>query len=298
MSSPWDEHTVITDNDVQIQVKHVFGAIDLFFRNSSLGEFSERLRLLFAFYRQLECINFLTASPKSTEEPVQLSSEKFENQLKSYRSSLANVALNVYMFYEQFESKAHERISHLRQPLEKEITDYAKLVSWKDVNYDSMKMAAEKTQRTLHKAAHRYEGILSEPVSEILACKSLKSPDSVVLDEKFRRAMLPQETNNTGLEAVLNSIYITPTPLLLALPTNALILQQLFGNVLNQNESALLVEEAGYPWRLRAVATGVRNTFLNRIATSTRSARILALESFTGAIISRLKGILLGCRWY
>eukprot|EP00112_Aurelia_sp_Birch-Aquarium-sp1_P018771 Seg453.13 transcript_id=Seg453.13/GoldUCD/mRNA.D3Y31 product=Midasin protein_id=Seg453.13/GoldUCD/D3Y31 len=111
-----------------------------FVESSSVGELKTRLELLSILYETM----------------------------KDGDKGLSKVVWNIYHYYNQFSSNVDEHIQKSKSPIEKDLKDFVKIAKWKDINFYAMKLAAEKSHRTLHKFVRRYEEILSAPVSSHL----------------------------------------------------------------------------------------------------------------------------------
>lgn len=105
-----------------------------FITESNLAEFENRLELLFVFH--CHCAH-LKNSP----------------QLEI----LKNILWNMYHYYKEYVSTIIAKIRDLRTPIEKKLKDYVKIVTWKDINYWSIKETLHKTHKTIHKHIREFE---------------------------------------------------------------------------------------------------------------------------------------------
>ncbi|KAI4465363.1 midasin-related [Holotrichia oblita] len=105
-----------------------------FITESNLAEFENRLELLFLFH--CHCLH-VRSSKKST--------------------TLINILWNIYHHYKHFLSVILLKIKEFRTPIEKKLKEYVKIVTWKDVNYWSIKETLHKTHKTIHKHIREFE---------------------------------------------------------------------------------------------------------------------------------------------
>ncbi|KAJ3092441.1 AAA ATPase midasin [Quaeritorhiza haematococci] len=128
-----------------LSAQEVVHSLDMFFQSSNLGEFSARLRMLDTFRKHLEIL-----SCESSEHRRQL-------------ALMCNVLGQIFNYYSQFEGALQTKIRELRKPIEKELNEYVRLASWKDVNVFALRESAAKTHRHLHKYVRKYRDVLSTP---------------------------------------------------------------------------------------------------------------------------------------
>lgn len=121
------QENIITINDLIL-------TLTKFVTESNLAEFENRLELLFLFH--CHCIHI-----------------KHSNQL----DTLINILWNIYHYYKQCIPVIITKIKEIRTPVEKKLKDYVKIVTWKDVNYWSIKETLRKTHKTIHKHIREYE---------------------------------------------------------------------------------------------------------------------------------------------
>ncbi|WFC97593.1 hypothetical protein MYAM1_000308 [Malassezia yamatoensis] len=84
-------------------------------------------------------------------------------------SELPSLLHNVAQYFLQFRSKINERISQARHTLEREVQDFVKLATWKDVNVYALKQSAQKTHTYLHRTLRKFRSVLQEPVDTYVA---------------------------------------------------------------------------------------------------------------------------------
>lgn len=119
-----------------------------FLESSTLGRFSSRLQLLRSFQ---------TLIRRSPELRSRVVLQKAARMLES-----------ILCRFGQFESRVNDSIVQQRQPLDKAISDFVKLATWKDVNIEAMRASARKTHAHLYKSIHKFRDVLKQPISLVL----------------------------------------------------------------------------------------------------------------------------------
>ncbi|KAI9260402.1 hypothetical protein EDC94DRAFT_542138 [Helicostylum pulchrum] len=133
--------------------KELLGALDQFIQCASIIEFEPRLKMIDSFYRQ-------------TKIQAQLSN--FEGEKLNYERT-ATILRNVYLYYSQFQEHANTMLAQLRKPIEKDLKDFVKIATWKDVNIYALRQSAAKTHRQLHKCIRKYRDVLNNSMLTIIA---------------------------------------------------------------------------------------------------------------------------------
>ncbi|KRT79521.1 hypothetical protein AMK59_8481, partial [Oryctes borbonicus] len=129
----------------ELATADLISALTKFMTESNLAEFENRLELLFLFH--CHCIHI-----------------KNSNKI----NILINVLWNIYQYYKQFLSTVILKIKEFRTPIEKKLKDYIKIVTWKDINYWSIKETLRKTHKAIHKHVREYEKVLRQSVYPFL----------------------------------------------------------------------------------------------------------------------------------
>ncbi|EPQ27974.1 uncharacterized protein PFL1_04301 [Pseudozyma flocculosa PF-1] len=140
------------DEARQAHVRKLIDSLDQFVRSGSIGQYEARLRLLDSFSRFLDLLVELA--------PV--------DESRGLRD-VGVVLQNVTAFFWQFQPKVAATLRQQRDVLEREIRNYIKLASWKDVNVHALKASAQKTHRQLHKCIRSFRDILRQPADPLLA---------------------------------------------------------------------------------------------------------------------------------
>jgi midasin (ATPase involved in ribosome maturation) len=144
-----------TDSDEEnVRKTHeLLGALDQFIQTATIIEFEPRLQMLDTFYKQ-------------TKLQSQLST--FEAEKVNYERT-ATILHNVYLYYAQFREHAQTMLTQLRKPIEKDLKDFVKIATWKDVNIYALRQSASKTHRQLHKCIRKYREVLANSMLTVIA---------------------------------------------------------------------------------------------------------------------------------
>lgn len=147
-----DENT----EDDNMNVTKLLQSLNVFFSDSTVGEFTERLKLVKAFKRHLE----------------------FALPEKQY---IIDALANIINYYSQFSEGIEDVIKNCRKNLDKEMKEIILLASWKDVNIDALKQSSRKSHNNLYKIIRKYRSIITDKVTSIITAgipfKKLKALD-------------------------------------------------------------------------------------------------------------------------
>ena len=133
--------------------RELLGALDQFVQTCSIIELEPRLKMIDTFYRQ-------------TKIQAQLST--FDGEKLNYERT-ATILRNVYLYYHQFQEHANTMLAQLRKPIEKDLKDFVKIATWKDVNIYALRQSAAKTHRQLHKCIRKYREVLNNSMLTVIA---------------------------------------------------------------------------------------------------------------------------------
>uniref|UniRef100_A0A8D3BW26 Midasin n=1 Tax=Scophthalmus maximus TaxID=52904 RepID=A0A8D3BW26_SCOMX len=103
-----------------LSLSSVSSTLQAFMEGSTLGEFHTRLAMLLSFHCHLLLV---------PNQPG--------------RESLSSLLWNLNKYYSQFSDCIQNKISQLRQPIEKELKDFVKISKWNDVSFWSIKQSDE-----------------------------------------------------------------------------------------------------------------------------------------------------------
>ncbi|KAJ1918233.1 AAA ATPase midasin [Tieghemiomyces parasiticus] len=116
-----------------------------FLRTSTLGEFAARLELLRAFAKHLATV------PSTTSN-----------------SSIGPLLDHVIHYYSVYEAPLAAERRQGVQPVAKELTDFVRIATFKDVNVHALRASAQKTHRELHKCLQKVRAVLNTPVDALI----------------------------------------------------------------------------------------------------------------------------------
>ena len=162
-------------------VRKLIDLLDQFIRSSTIGQFEARLRLLDSFSHFMDLL--VEQAPRE--------------EVKGF-ADVRVVLKNVSAFFWQFSGKVATSLKQQRDILEKEIRDFIKLASWKDINVHALKTSAQKTHRQLHRCIRKFRDILRQPCDPLLAAHldglSRKDLPSVIALQVARRSAVLDES--------------------------------------------------------------------------------------------------------
>ncbi|SMN21636.1 similar to Saccharomyces cerevisiae YLR106C MDN1 Huge dynein-related AAA-type ATPase (midasin), forms extended pre-60S particle with the Rix1 complex (Rix1p-Ipi1p-Ipi3p) [Maudiozyma saulgeensis] len=117
-------------------------SLNTFFSKSTLGEYSDRLKLVSSFKKHAEALGLSPA--------------------------LSNTLSNIVSFYKQFEDTLLQQIQKGKKSLEKDMNEVILLASWKDVNVDALKQSSRRSHNSLFKIVKKYRTLLSTNVLSLI----------------------------------------------------------------------------------------------------------------------------------
>jgi midasin len=121
-----------------------------FMRGSQLGHFSPRLRMLEAFVHYLDTVRALESMHGAAWNRVRC------------------VVSSIHRQFAQFEPIVAANFQQGTTTLEKSVSDFVRLASWKDINVQALRASAKKTHGQLFKSVRKLRELLRGPVSPIL----------------------------------------------------------------------------------------------------------------------------------
>eukprot|EP00911_Craspedida_sp_UC1_P001751 UC1_evm2s1334 len=261
MSSP------ATTDATNLPARIMLEGLEAMMQSSCLGEFKARLGLLQAF--QIHSA-LLARSPEAAP----------------HLAELARGLQNLHSFYKQFAPNVAVAIAQEQRILQREVKNFVKLARWKDTNYASVKEAADKTHRKLHKFVKKFRDILEQPVGPTLAevATGLEFLDSAyamrVMQEPFEMLPLRNAAN------------------FLLDPRSAEIACHFLAAVVDSSAyatvAATVPSEATSGYTLaelppQRVFTRMRNILSRKIYNTVRADGIAAVDEFAAGIIGRIQ---------
>lgn len=159
-----------TDEDEDDKsISHFLGdlipLLDDFMASSPLGQYRPRLQLFRSMAVYLE----------------QLSRVHLPRRCALLRR-VHHILQNTAAYYTQFEPKILAALAEQQKVLEKEIRDYIKLASWKDVNVHALKQSAQKTHRKLYKVIRKFRDLLRQPVTPHIEPSTSETPSASLVN--------------------------------------------------------------------------------------------------------------------
>lgn len=128
--------------------------VETFLTAAPLGQYAARLHLLKSFGQYAKA----------------LSNVKHELESGALDHT-SRILQNLHSFYHQFNGSVIHHLTERRMGLEKELLDYIKLATWKDINVHALKESAQRTHRRLYKCVRKLRELLREPVTPFLSFK-------------------------------------------------------------------------------------------------------------------------------
>lgn len=133
--------------DVQMHLEQLFATLAEFLTSTSIGQYSQRLRLIECFEIYLD---FLVE-----EEPTMV--------------VVQNTLINFISLYVRFERTIQEFLHKGRLELEKNIREILLLASWKDTNITALRESAKRSHHKLFKVVRKYRAHLAQSAEKLLA---------------------------------------------------------------------------------------------------------------------------------
>ncbi|KAI0036574.1 midasin [Vararia minispora EC-137] len=150
-----------TERDVDDFLDGLVPLIDSFISSSPVGQFAHRIQLLDSFVSWIA----LLMSIKPPTEAVSLQRVLF-------------VLATTSSYYRQFLPRVLSSLTSQREALEKEIKDFIKLASWKDINVQALKASAKRTHVQLYKCIRKFREILRQPALPFLQTQQATFSDT------------------------------------------------------------------------------------------------------------------------
>lgn len=132
--------------DLQIHLEQLFATLADFLTTTSIGQYSQRLRLIECFKIYLD---FLIE-----EEPIMV--------------VVQNTLINFMSFYVRFERTIQEYLHKGRLELEKKVKEILLLASWKDTNITALKESAKRSHHKLFKIVRKYRALLAKSADKLI----------------------------------------------------------------------------------------------------------------------------------
>ncbi|KAF8340373.1 uncharacterized protein EI90DRAFT_3012262 [Cantharellus anzutake] len=138
-------------SDITEHLARISPSLDQFMTECPVGQYEIRLDLLESFSRYGSSI--IDGRQSQRDQSMLRIIRHVDSLVQHYRLSVSAV---------------DAEIKRLREPIEKEMRDYIKLASWKDVNIHALKQSASSTHRHLHRCIRKFRDVLRTPVQSSL----------------------------------------------------------------------------------------------------------------------------------
>ncbi|KAJ2358747.1 AAA ATPase midasin, partial [Coemansia sp. RSA 2618] len=140
-------------------LRELVSAVDQFMQGSPAGEFRARLNMLYAF-----CEHRAALLAARTRQEEAHSSWADAKRTDSVYAPLANAI----SYYVQYAPCIASQLETAKQAVSKDLTQYVKISTWKDVNPAALRASAQKTHKHLAKCVRRWREALSQPIFQII----------------------------------------------------------------------------------------------------------------------------------
>jgi midasin (ATPase involved in ribosome maturation) len=164
----------------QSYVDNLVQTMEAFLQAAKVGEFEPRVRLVATFLKHV--------------------TQRFRifGLMSDASRTILSVLSNLVAYYSQFVPLAHRHILSQRKPLEKEIRDFTRIASWRDVNYESLKQSTQKSHRQLARWVRKFREVLQQPFYVYLTQEIEKTVEMGELDMKRGQSIegLLQQVND------------------------------------------------------------------------------------------------------
>ncbi|CAG8546883.1 12320_t:CDS:10, partial [Dentiscutata heterogama] len=167
------KQSYVYDKTTAIFQQHINGIVctlDQFLQSSKYGDYKSRLELIRSFYEHLCTLDHFSK--------FNLQDNSSEEIYKSLYKQAADVLWNIYKYYSQFLCELDNALINMRKPIEKDLYQFVKIASWKDINIYALKQSAQKTHRHLSKCIRKYRDVLDKPVTDLIASCQMDSSKS------------------------------------------------------------------------------------------------------------------------
>lgn len=136
-------------NSEVISMTEFINILDSFIRDSSVGQFSERLKIMRAF-------------------AIYLDQGVVQRGMIQQSSTISNIFNNLDRYYSQFSDCVDDCINREMMPLEKDLSDFVSLAKWEDKGFYAMKASSDKAHTHLYKIVKKAKEILQKSCSPCL----------------------------------------------------------------------------------------------------------------------------------
>ncbi|KAK5162428.1 hypothetical protein LTR04_003792 [Oleoguttula sp. CCFEE 6159] len=140
------ESLALSPKEMLSHTRELLKTLETFFLSTTLGQYSQRLRLLEHFQEHL-ALRMVTVP-----------------SMRAVHDGLANFI----SYYSRFEKPVREALEKGRQNLQKDVRAVIQLASWKDRNIDALRQSARSSHKKLARLVRKFRTVLGQPVSSLL----------------------------------------------------------------------------------------------------------------------------------
>ncbi|TMW64993.1 hypothetical protein Poli38472_009160 [Pythium oligandrum] len=133
----------------------LFSTLDAYVRSCAMGQYENRLVMVYAFGCQL----FLE---------FWQSGDQASSKAQSAKYGLANVLYHLYRYYGQHLHYLERQWSGLKAPIQRQLLEFVKISRWDEQTYYSLAESAEKSHRKLMKFVRDYDAVLTVPMQTVI----------------------------------------------------------------------------------------------------------------------------------
>ncbi|KAH7103718.1 P-loop containing nucleoside triphosphate hydrolase protein [Auriculariales sp. MPI-PUGE-AT-0066] len=140
----------LASEEVNEYLASVVPLLESFITSGPIGQFNARIQLIGSFARFLKVLAVIK-----------------DTTTASTLGRVSHLLTLTCDYYTRFSSSVGTTITNTRTKLEREISDFIKLASWKDINVEALRQSAQKTHRQLHKCIRKFRQCLRQSFSVI-----------------------------------------------------------------------------------------------------------------------------------
>ncbi|KAJ2054191.1 AAA ATPase midasin [Coemansia sp. RSA 2337] len=143
----------LMSQDGSSEFSSLVSALDQFMQGSPAGEFRGRLNMLAAFASHRASV--LAAHAKDLAQDLRT-------------DAVYGPLTNAIDYYLQYVPCIGEQLARAKKTVAKDLAEYVKISSWKDVNPAALRASAQKTHKHLTKCIKQWRDALSQPIFQII----------------------------------------------------------------------------------------------------------------------------------
>ncbi len=133
---------IVAQEEMDRYARELLQTLETFFSTTSMGQFSQRLKLLRHFEKHVALLALENMPIKDILQALQ----------------------NFIRYYSRFEHSITEALAKGKASLEKDMREVVLLASWKDVNINALRESARRSHHKLFKLVRKYRALLAQPV--------------------------------------------------------------------------------------------------------------------------------------